>query len=405
MKRYISLAYILMVFLNWGSIANSNEANIPEFDGVYIRTQEDEYIKLNENEILIQPKEGALLEPFPENVVARNEQVSPLITRDEESIIHIPSLRFKGILVKGLYDFTHFDLSFLKIVKVSITQPEIPLLDVYTMGDKLKVLSKSMGENSYYFQPTDKLADARFIISLDNTAWIFSTEPSEIVLLRRLIMVLLNDETEHINNILQDISDIDQRIPFEILKEYIPKIDQKFDGITALMLATMGWRISSAKTFIEYGADVNLESKYGYTALIIAEASANNEMITLLKENGAYLRADQEVILQKLRREITLEYMVDIGGILAEYKNNYGHFPIQNESGDWNNQLIEPVSNTGVSHRVSAEQDGWGTSFIYLSDGNSYYLTSYGADKIKEGNMEFDRDIIFSNGKLLEVNK
>lgn len=59
------------------------------------------------------------------------------------------------------------------------------------------------------------------------------------------------------------------------------------DGYTALMLVVINGDIKKTKILIEAGADVNIKTFNGNTALDYAKRNNNNELIELLKSNGA----------------------------------------------------------------------------------------------------------------------
>lgn len=58
-------------------------------------------------------------------------------------------------------------------------------------------------------------------------------------------------------------------------------------GFTALIYAAQGEHVENIACLIGLGADVNAKSKSGETALKFAEVSDRNDIIDLLKENGA----------------------------------------------------------------------------------------------------------------------
>jgi ankyrin repeat protein len=58
-------------------------------------------------------------------------------------------------------------------------------------------------------------------------------------------------------------------------------------GFTALIYAAQGEHVENIACLIGLGADVNAKSKSGETALKFAEVSDRNDIIDLLKKNGA----------------------------------------------------------------------------------------------------------------------
>ncbi len=77
----------------------------------------------------------------------------------------------------------------------------------------------------------------------------------------------------------------------EEAEKYVKKganVNAKCDeGVTALMWASYGGHLNTAKLLIENGADVNAKNKAGYNALMLARAMGYTEISRLLKEHGA----------------------------------------------------------------------------------------------------------------------
>lgn len=83
-----------------------------------------------------------------------------------------------------------------------------------------------------------------------------------------------------------------------------------------------------------------------------------------------------------------------IGTGLGSFQVDYAAFPVQDEWGPWNSNILSSDYYSGIS------QDDWGTDFQYWSNGKSYQLISYGAD-LKKGGSGLDADIILENGAFI----
>ena len=98
----------------------------------------------------------------------------------------------------------------------------------------------------------------------------------------------------------------------------------------------------------------------------------------------------------------TVEEIQSIGTAIGSYSVDHNDcFP------NWQGQEIlmtSPEFQKGlpVAYYEGAQRDAWERPFMYVSDGMSYTLTSYGKDgKPGAGRNEFDSDIIYRNGRFI----
>lgn len=71
------------------------------------------------------------------------------------------------------------------------------------------------------------------------------------------------------------------------LVEYGLYVDYRFEGDTALMLASRAGRLDIVRYLIEKGAEVNFQDNDGRTSLHYAVISKNRKMVALLLSSGA----------------------------------------------------------------------------------------------------------------------
>ena len=64
-------------------------------------------------------------------------------------------------------------------------------------------------------------------------------------------------------------------------------VQDKKTGFTVLMISVMSGQTEIAQLLIDGGADINKKGKNGMTALSIAKAKDNTDMIKLLQKAGA----------------------------------------------------------------------------------------------------------------------
>ncbi|MBI2441312.1 MAG: ankyrin repeat domain-containing protein, partial [Lentisphaerae bacterium] len=60
----------------------------------------------------------------------------------------------------------------------------------------------------------------------------------------------------------------------------------RLHNVTPLLLAVCGWRKNMVELLLAYGADVNLRTAEGYTALAVAEKLRKKDIADLLRRNG-----------------------------------------------------------------------------------------------------------------------
>ncbi|MCP4399403.1 MAG: hypothetical protein GY801_19150 [bacterium] len=128
-------------------------------------------------------------------------------------------------------------------------------------------------------------------------------------------------------------------------------------------------------------------------------------------ESGTSAEERQHNIEEVLKEEIgfqltpgkpalTKQSMRTVGTALGTYQFNMGSYPEAPEEQDLTSEII-PEDYLLVS------ADAWGTPFRYISDGKSYRLISYGADKVKgkTGDDGENADIIYVEGDFVASDK
>jgi hypothetical protein len=135
----------------------------------------------------------------------------------------------------------------------------------------------------------------------------------------------------------------------------------------------------AVKVLLAEGMDVNMHDEDGFTVLMKpVDDDAHKQALTV-----GILRA--------------------MATAIGSYQVDFNVFPAA-ENGPVSAILYKEDEKDGVTDLYYAGQmvDMWGTDIMYSSDGESFRLTSFGADKT-EGNSsgEFDADIIFVDGQLV----
>jgi ankyrin repeat protein len=164
------------------------------------------------------------------------------------------------------------------------------------------------------------------------------------------------------------------------------------DG-TALMAAVMGERVEMVRFLLEQGADVNAKTEDGNSALTKAAKTGNAELFLLLKQAGA-VEDDAQ------RRAQTIDRMKSLGTALGAYQIDFDTFPVA-EQGVISTVIFQDDPQNGLTKNYynGPATDAWGTEFTYSSDGETYLLKSFGADKAEgDSSGEFDQDIVFKDG-------
>lgn len=195
------LAVLILLFSNSFLLADL----LPEFDGIYIKTQKNTTIELKEKESLPLKIENKDLK----QLVAPNAKIdskgfySVQYLNNKKGLIKINPLDFKGLFLKGTYDPNSFTLRKL----ISITSEKKESFH-FPLATKIDVRKKSIDNTTYYFKPRKDLENGQFVVNIDKKNWLFEISDeyekklSDPVLDPKKIM--LNDIYNFVENMPED---------------------------------------------------------------------------------------------------------------------------------------------------------------------------------------------------------
>lgn len=372
------LENILQLF--YGTIDNSiNEAiskveGLPEFDGGYIKTINNEYIEVSNRAVIT-------------NVFGENYRVY-----DKKGMLYVPVDKFKGILIKGQYNFERFSLHRLITTKCA---GEV----CYQPGIELESRSKSEEDDSYYFEPRNQLYNGEYVAWIGKTFWLFTIveEGQKIItheLNERLLEAIELKDVQHVQQYLQEGAYVNMKVEGERYKEcpiLLYSVVKMFDIYDENEKEETR---AIVELLLKYGADVNasIDSQgKSVNAMIFAEIMKDKHLINLLKKFGAVSTLSTAEIAEGIEarssslRKRTYADMRALGTGLNSFLVDNDKYP---------NQLSELLS---YGYYSGTLKDAWGTPFSYQSDGKEYRLISYGSDQ-KAGGEGFETDIIHANG-------
>ena len=168
------LKYFLTIFLL--SVVNTAMAEKSiEFDGGYVQTIEGSYIELEQQEAfttLITKAGMSMMKIFK---LPKNYYVV-----DKQKMVSIPIVEFKGIIIKGNHKFKSFSLHPLTTRELNSDEglfenhgPATKDNPLYVPGTEIGIRTKSLGSDSYYFQPKDKLIQGEYVAWIGKKFWLF----------------------------------------------------------------------------------------------------------------------------------------------------------------------------------------------------------------------------------------
>ncbi|NHZ87274.1 MAG: hypothetical protein GWP19_15615, partial [Planctomycetia bacterium] len=106
-----------------------------------------------------------------------------IVRNQIRNIVVINKNNFKGIVIKGRYNFDYFSLHPLLEKRVgrgyTIAKNNGPATEYnpyFTPGEKLEVRGKSVDTNSYYWQPRERLPKGEYVAWIGTSFWIFKIE-------------------------------------------------------------------------------------------------------------------------------------------------------------------------------------------------------------------------------------
>lgn len=124
----------------------------PEFDGGYIKTSS-----------------GKLIEMRSQHCRSNYRRIG-YIKNLEGRTNNIDQSNLKGFIVQGPYNFAHVTLHPIRFGKLGLTYSTEM---VWIFGNEIECRSKQVSNNSYYFQPRNKLDLGMYVLWVDTTAWVF----------------------------------------------------------------------------------------------------------------------------------------------------------------------------------------------------------------------------------------
>ena len=102
-----------------------------------------------------------------------------------------------------------------------------------------------------------------------------------------------------------------------------------------------------------------------------------------------------QINLHREKRVITRCQIQALGTALGIFQLDFDRFPV---SSTWKNIDSELLP---LEYYEGAYKDAWGEPLQYASDGETYIIISYGADRVPgEGGMMYDADIVYVTGEF-----
>jgi hypothetical protein len=146
-----------------------------EFDGGYLKTANGKYVEVKAKNV----STAKVVFDGVGIMQAMNMPKTYYIT-DKEGIATIAKKDFKGIAIKGQYDFSSFSFHPLQERKLQkgeglfdnngAASAEKPF---YTNGTAIECNKKAIGSDGYYFEPKTKLESGDYVAWIGGNFWIF----------------------------------------------------------------------------------------------------------------------------------------------------------------------------------------------------------------------------------------
>ena len=236
------------------------------------------------------------------------------------------------------------------------------------------------------------LKEAMGINGLDDQGW----TPLMIAILADdwdLVRELLNDGANimagHIENAL-DIAKIveSEKKLLEVMLEQGADLNmQSRYGETALIRAARFGRIEIVRYLVEHGADLSVQDKSDNTALMWATHNRQTGIVKYLVEQGAEVNAQTEsgwtALMRAARNGYTgiVKYLVEQGAEV-NIQNRYGGTALERAAGEGHIDIVRYLVEQGADVNV---QDEWGTTALTQAVQKKHmdivrYLIEQGAD-------------------------
>jgi len=166
-----SVVLMLMALVSCTAIA----ADVPEFDGAYIKTNSGSFIEIKTKQAYTtQIIRGGMT--TDQLLYGSGRQVYYYVA-NKDGIQSIERARFKGIAIRGRENFNNFSLHPLDTMKLShgenLYENHGPGGNtLYVPGKQIDVRKKSTGSDSYYFEPAASLEKGEYIVWIDKKFWL-----------------------------------------------------------------------------------------------------------------------------------------------------------------------------------------------------------------------------------------
>jgi hypothetical protein len=150
-------------------------ADKPEFDGGYVKTVQGRYIEMKEKI------------NFYTQIVKGKMSITSVLNLpriyyviDTKGMITVSKDTFKGLAIKGRYDFQKFSLHPLVRRKLHKVEglfenhgPARKNKPFYTPGRQIETRRKALSFDTYYFQPRNKLEKGEYVAWIGKKFWLF----------------------------------------------------------------------------------------------------------------------------------------------------------------------------------------------------------------------------------------
>ncbi len=174
MKRLVLGILSIMII---GNVLFAGE-KVPEFDGGYVKLVNGKFIEMDSVKAYkTQITRGTM------GIRAILSLPQTYYTISKKSMIPVDGNNFKGIAIRGNYKFKNFSLHPLRSKKLEKNEglfenhgPATKASTLYTNGKTIKIRSKSLGNNTYYFAPKDKLPKGEYVAWLGLVFWLFEVK-------------------------------------------------------------------------------------------------------------------------------------------------------------------------------------------------------------------------------------
>ncbi len=150
-------------------------ADKPEFDGGYVKTNDGKFLEMEEKiNFYTQIVKGKM------SIRAVLNLPRIYYVTEKKGMVTVQKNKFKGLAIKGRYEFQQFSLHPLVRRKLHRDEglfenhgPARNNQTIYVPGEQLETRRKALSFDTYYFQPRNKLATGEYVAWIGKRFWLF----------------------------------------------------------------------------------------------------------------------------------------------------------------------------------------------------------------------------------------